>query len=93
MFDINSYTFTRALLGGTRYQTIEFKFYRPSTTGPFYSIKLSNILFLGYNYLQLNSADGLVETYTVHFDIIGFKDWVNTQSFSYNLLPRTFGVY
>ena len=91
--DFNSIPFTKALFLGTRFTFIEFKFYKSSTT-PFYSLKFTGFVFATYDKsLSAQSLDMLSEYYTINPTTIAFKNWVTSQSFSYNVDTKVVGTY
>lgn len=92
-FDANTIVFRRAGITQVHYTTIEFKFYRPGATTPYYSIKPYDVSFINSNDYQANPTDGLFENYTINFSKIGYKDWINDVSFSWNLATFVIGTY
>ncbi len=91
-FDGNSIAFKRAHMAALHIPAIEISQFLPNGT-KFYSIKLSTVLITSqYNFISEKTGK-LTERYTFSVGTIGYKDWVNNKSFSYNVAARTFGTY
>lgn len=91
-FDGNSIPFKRAFLSGTFMPAIEISQYLPDGT-KFYSIKLSNVIITSQFNFVSEKTGRLTERYGFNTATIGYKDWINNKSFSYNTSTRTFGAY
>ncbi|RYY48797.1 MAG: hypothetical protein EOO06_09070 [Chitinophagaceae bacterium] len=91
-FDGNSVTFKRAHLAGHHIQVIEINQFLPDGT-KFYSLKLSDVLITSQQQLISDKTGKLTERYGLSAVIIGYKDWINNKSFSYNTAQRSFGLY
>jgi hypothetical protein len=92
-FDGNSIIFKRALLGGNTLQVMEISQFLPGGSTPFYSIKLTNFTVNAQSYFISEKTGKLTERYLLIPIIIGYKDWVNNKSFSFNVTAGTFGSY
>ncbi|HSN61080.1 MAG TPA: hypothetical protein VLR49_09100 [Ferruginibacter sp.] len=91
-FDGNSIPFKRAYLAGLFIPNIEINEYLPDGT-KFYSIKLTTVIFTSqFNFIS-DKTGKLAERYGINCTTIGYKDWINNKSFSYNTSTRTFGAY
>jgi type VI protein secretion system component Hcp len=90
--DINSIGFLNSMIGGTLLGMIEFKIYVPGQATPYYSIKLTN---WRVSSAQQGTGSGGVFTESISATptIIGFKDWTNNLSFSFNLSTKVIGTY
>ena len=91
-FDGNSIPFKRAHLGGNVLPAIEIDQYLSNGTKIF-SIKLSNVLISSQISFISEKTGKLTERYTFTTVTVGYKDWINNKSFSYNTIARSFGVY
>ena len=92
-FDLNSIPFKRMFAGTSSNPTIECKVYTPGTSTPYYSVKLSNWTIRQEDF-SVSSVDGkMLENYLLTGPIIGFKDWINNQSFSWNSITVVVGSY
>ena len=91
-FDGNTIPFKRAHLGGNVLPAIEIDQYLSNGTKTF-SIKLSNVLISSQISFISEKTGKLTERYTFTTVTVGYKDWINNKSFSYNTIARTFGVY
>lgn len=92
-FDGNSIVFKRALLAGSSIPTIEILQYMPGATTPFYSIKLSSARIIDQSFFISEQTGRLTERYSIVLTTIGYRDWVNGKSFSFNVSTRSFGTY
>jgi type VI protein secretion system component Hcp len=92
-FDGNSIIFKRAHLGGSTIQGMEISQFLPNAATPFYSIKLTNFTVNSQSYFISEKTGKLTEKYGLLAQIIGYKDWVNNKSFSFNVGLSSFGVY
>ena len=92
-FDGNSIFFKRVHLGGSNIAVIEIQHFLPGATTPFYSVKLSNSKIGSQSFFISEKTGKLTERYTIVPTIVGYKDWVNGKSFSYNVSTRMFGSY
>jgi hypothetical protein len=92
-FDGNSIVFKRAHLAGLRVSGIEISQFLPNASTPFYSIKLTNFTVNSQSYFISEKTGKLTERYLLMPQIIGYKDWINSKSFSYNVSTFTFGTY
>jgi hypothetical protein len=92
-FDANSIIFRRAHLGGNIINTIEIKHFLPGAATPFYSIKLSTVA-VEYSSSFISEKTGkLTERYVLKPTIVGYKDWVNSKSFGFNINTAVFVAY
>jgi hypothetical protein len=92
-FDGNSIIFKRAHLAGVNIQGMEISQFLPNAATPFYSIKLTNFSVNSQSYFISEKTGKLTEKYGLVAQVIGYKDWVNNKSFSYNVSTVSFGVY
>jgi hypothetical protein len=92
-FDANSIVFKRAHLGNIVLSAIEISQFQPGATTPFYSIKLSSFKVSSQSYFISEKTGRLTEKYGLLAQTIGYKDWVNNKSFSYNASTVSFGTY
>jgi len=90
--DINSTSFFKAMILGSMQGGIEFKMYVPGQANPYYSVKLSNWKVSSMNQ-SLSTGGKLYESISLNPETIGFKDWVNNLSFSYNIVTKVIGTY
>ena len=91
-FDGNSIPFKRAHMGGNAIPALEINQFLPNGTKLF-SIKLTSFFITSQHTFISQTTGKLTEQYAVSASTIGFKDWVNNKSFSYNVPARTFGAY
>ncbi|MEO7446401.1 MAG: hypothetical protein ABIT96_08130 [Ferruginibacter sp.] len=91
-FDGNSIPFKRANLGANALPALEIDQYLSNGTKTF-SIKLSNVLITSQLSYISEKTGKLTERYTFSAATIGYKDWINNKSFSYNVSARSFGTY
>ena len=83
-FDINSIPFKKMLVTASTNPVIECKVYTLGSAIPYFSIKLTNWTIKNED-VSISSLDGkMIENYTFNSVIIGFKDWINNQSFGWN---------
>jgi hypothetical protein len=92
-FDGNSIIFKRAHLAGLFLAAMEISQFLPNASTPFYSIKLTNFTVNSQSYFISEKTGKLTEKYGLVAQIIGYKDWINNKSFSYNTATVTFGLY
>jgi type VI protein secretion system component Hcp len=92
-FDGNSIIFKRAHLGGLTIPTMEISQFLPGASSPFYSIKLTDFTVSSQSFFISEKTGKLTERYSLKPTRIGYKDWVNNKSFSYNITGQSFGVY
>jgi hypothetical protein len=92
-FDGNSIIFKRAHLAGQNIQGMEISQFLPNAATPFYSIRLTNFLVNSQSYFISEKTGKLTEKYGLVPLIIGYKDWINNKSFSYNVATAIFGAY
>jgi hypothetical protein len=92
-FDGNSIIFKRAHLAGLNIQGMEISQFLPNAATPFYSIKLTNFTVNSQSYFISEKTGKLTEKYGLLAQVIGYKDWVNNKSFSYNAVTVSFGAY
>jgi type VI protein secretion system component Hcp len=90
--DVNTVNFMKTMVSGTMVGGIEFKMYVPGATTPYYSVKLSN-WEVSSDSQSMSIGGELVESISLAPQIIGYKDWVNNISFSYNLTTFVIGNY
>jgi type VI protein secretion system component Hcp len=90
--DINSIGFINSMIQGLLHGAIEFKIYVPGQATPYYSIKLTN--WRVSNAQQGTGYGGVfTENISATPGIIGYKDWTNNISFSFNLTTQVIGTY
>lgn len=84
--DVNSIPYKRATLMSSNMTSmiIEFKIYHPGDPLPYYSVKLTNIEVFTFSAGASTGNLMIEENYIVVGRIVGFKDWVNGQSFGWN---------
>jgi hypothetical protein len=92
-FDANSIVLKRAHLGSSILSVMEISQFQPGAATPFYSIKLSSFRVNSQSYFISETTGRLTEKYGIVAQIVGYKDWVNNKSFSYNASTLSFGVY
>jgi type VI protein secretion system component Hcp len=90
--DINSTNFFKAMILGAMNGGIEFKMYVPGQSNPYYSVKLTNWKVSSMSQ-SLSTGGALYESISLHPETIGFKDWTNNLSFSYNIVTNVIGTY
>jgi type VI protein secretion system component Hcp len=90
--DINSIGFLNSMITGSMSGGIEFKIFVAGQTTPYYSIKLTNWTVSS---VQQGTQSGgvFIESISAFPTTIGFKDWTNNLSFSYNLTTKVIGTY
>jgi hypothetical protein len=91
-FDGNTVPFKRTHLGGTVLPSIEIDQYLSNGTKTF-SIKLSIVLISSQTSFISEKTGKLTERYVFTTVTVGYKDWINNKSFSYNTIARSFGTY
>ena len=83
-FDANSVPFKKMLATASNNPVVECKVYSLGSAIPYFSIKLTTWNIRTED-LSISSIDGkMIENYTFSSIIIGFKDWMNNQSFGWN---------
>jgi type VI protein secretion system component Hcp len=92
-FDANSIVLKRAHLGGNIMSVMEISQFQTGVATPFYSVKLTSFRVNSQSYFISETTGRLTEKYGLVAQIIGYKDWVNNKSFSYNVSTLSFGVY
>jgi type VI protein secretion system component Hcp len=92
-FDGNSLPFMRASIGGNTIAEIEIKHFLPNDVNPFFSIKLTTVYVTSQSYFISETTGRRTERLVLQPNKIGFKDWANNKSFSYDLPTLSFGVY
>lgn len=92
-FDGNSIVFKRAHMAGQIIQAIEINYFLPNGT-KYYSVKLNSVIIGSQQYLMSETTGKLTERYGLLLaGTIGYKDWINNKSFSYNPVSKAFGTY
>ena len=91
--DGNSIPFLQNLADNTLKAEIEIKIYETGASTPYYSIKVQNFYVTGVSMGTSANGAGLIESIFINGNIIGFKDWVNNLSFSYNIVTEVLGTY
>ena len=86
LFDPNSWVFKRNVYNGTFTQIVEFKFFKPNTAVPYYSIRLNDWIVSNYSFNI--GTTGVVEQISLKFTKIAFKDWVSNNGFTYNVSTK-----
>ncbi|MES2796013.1 MAG: type VI secretion system tube protein Hcp [Bacteroidota bacterium] len=86
LFDPNSWMFKRNVYSGIFTQIIEFKFFKPNTAVPYYSIRLNDWIVSQYSF-NIGST-GVVEQISLKFTKIAFKDWASNNGFAYNVSTK-----
>jgi hypothetical protein len=90
--DINSINFLKTMISGQMVGGIEFKMYAAGATTPYYSVKLTNWKVSSVQQ-GLSKWSEMTEQISIAPETIGFKDWINNFSFSFNLLTNVIGTY
>lgn len=90
--DYNSTHFFKAMILGSMVGGIEFKMYVPGQATPYYSVKLSNWKVSSMSQ-SVSTGGDLFESISLSPENIGFKDWINNLSFSYNIITKVIGQY
>jgi hypothetical protein len=90
--DINSVNFFSTMISGQMVGGIEFKMYAAGATTPYYSVKLTNWKVSSVQQ-GLSIGSELTEQISFSPGTIGFKDWINNLSFSFNLTTSVIGPY
>jgi len=90
--DINSKALNLATIVGTKFSAIEFKFYATGAVVPYISYRLRNVIIESY---QVSGAAGgeVMESISIAYEIYGFKDWVNSMEFGFNVINKTVTTY
>ncbi len=92
-FDGNSIVLKRAHLGSNVLSVMEISQFQPGAATPFYSVKLTSFRVHSQSYFISETTGKLTEKYGLVAQTVGFKDWVNNKSFSYNFSTLAFGTY
>ena len=83
--DANSVPFAQAVITGMHLTgPLEFQMFVPGAATPSYSVKLTNIVVVGYT-VKVGAGAALLEQITLIYSRIGYKDWVTGKSFSWDL--------
>jgi type VI protein secretion system component Hcp len=90
--DINSVHFFSNMISAQLNGLIEFKMYVPGAATPYYSVKLTNWRISSVQQ-GLGGGGGVTDQISFLPGTIGFKDWINNISFSYNLTTNIIGTY
>ena len=92
-FDINSIPFKKMMAGASTSPFIECRVYSLGSATPYFSIKLTNWTIRQED-VTISAIDGkMIENYQFNAIIIGFKDWINNQSFGWNASTLATTVY
>ena len=92
-FDANSIPFKKMLVTGSLNPVIECKVYTLGSATPYFSVKLTTWSIRSEDF-STSSIDGkMIENYTFSCSIIGFKDWINNQSFGWNTSTLVITAY
>jgi type VI protein secretion system component Hcp len=92
--DANSIPLLKALVTGTVVGDIEFMIYESGAATPYYSVKLTAWKVTSVSFSMSSTVeDGKIESISLQGEVIGFKDWLTDDSFSYNLQSGTIGMY
>jgi type VI protein secretion system component Hcp len=90
--DINSINFLSTMMSAQMNGIIEFKMYVPGAATPYYSVKLTN-WYVSSVMQGLSIGSEMLEQISFFPTTIGFKDWINNFSFSFNTVTHTIGTY
>jgi len=90
--DINSVNFLKEMILSALNGGIEFKIYKSGEPTPYYSVKLSNFYISSVSQAAYVGGE-TSENVSISYEIIGFKDWINDNGFSYNLQTNVIGPY
>ncbi len=94
VMDINSNSLNLYTIVGTKFPSIEIKFYATGQMSPFISYRLQNIIFESYQVSGTGGSNSpLIESFSVMFENYGFKDWENNKEFGYNVITKTVTAY
>ncbi|MES2648443.1 MAG: type VI secretion system tube protein Hcp [Bacteroidota bacterium] len=91
--DINTMAFNMAPMIGKKFESMEIKVFATGALVPYISYKLRNIMIESFQVSGSAGGGPLTESVSVAFEIYGFKDWVNSKEFGYNLLSKTITGY
>jgi hypothetical protein len=80
-------------LDGQNSQGMEISQFLTNASTPFYSIKLTNFIVASQSYFISEKTGKLTAKYGLVAQAIGYKDWINNKSFSYNAVMATIGTY
>jgi len=80
------------MITGAMNGCIEFKMYALGQTTPYYSVKLSNWKVASVHQ-SVSSGGQLIESISLTFENIGFKDWINNSGFTFNLVTKVILPY
>jgi type VI protein secretion system component Hcp len=83
--DINTVKFNEAIATGTILADIEFKFYAQGSANPYISYKYRNIVFTSYSVGGAAGGGSVTENLSFIYNRYGFKDYVNTKEFGWDI--------
>ena len=87
--DINSIPFLKTLSIGAVVGMIEVKIYESGATTPYYSIKLTAWSVSSVSFSSSTNDPGRkLESISLSAEKIGFKDWINNQFFTYDVMTN-----
>jgi type VI protein secretion system component Hcp len=92
--DINSWIIFKAVIFGAKLPYIEIKLYASETAPlPYASYRFKNVIFESFQMSGSAGGGSLTESVSVMYENYGFKDWVNSVEFGYNLVTKTLSTY
>lgn len=91
--DANSWGISRMAISGSKYSSIEIKFYALGQLTPYISYKFNVIIFESYQISGSSGGGSMFESVSIAYETYGFKDWEHNLSYSYSLITKTFGAY
>ena len=93
LMDFNSNNINRFTIAGSKFASVEIKFYALGQSSPYVSYKFSNFIFESYQVSAAAGSGSAVESVSIAYEIYGFKDWEHNLSFGYNVVSKTFTAY
>lgn len=93
LMDLNSVNLNMATVVGTKYQSIEIKFYAANELAPYMSYRFQNVIFESYQISGSAGGGPVVESVSIAFENYGFKDWEHNVEFGYNVVSKTITAY
>ena len=94
VIDSNSVIFSRYVTLGQMNSnaTIEFKMFAAGAATPYYSVKITQPYIISYD-IGVSSNGAIVEQVLLSGQAYGFKNWVTSQSYSFNVTTLSIGSY
>jgi hypothetical protein len=72
-------------------------YYKQGSNTPYKSVKFGGVKFislsLGFSDNGQNGNGVQTESFTISFNLFGYKDWINNQSYSFNFMTSKVGAY